>query len=281
MKSSNITDTEARLGNILTNISTNTIEKTVPQQIEKAMEDVFIKTGTIVRFYPYADKALVKMDLTGEKELCKILHRYGGDVLELYTPSSASGGFDTNYHEPFVTPKAKLNVCVLKIRDEDSEENLILGYYMDKEIVGYSPAKPGNIKLTSLAEDGDENWIKFGKMGFQYKLRKTPNMKVGSNFNKKGFEQVEYVNNGDVYTKDEVGRLVRQLSNRIKVLEAQLNVTPPVEDTCDPNIPNPPNTAPYNWNLSPTTTVTVTTNNNTDTSSTDTNNDTSNNNGGG
>lgn len=236
MKSSNITDTEARLGNLLNNISSNVVDNTVPQKINEALKDVHIQTGVITRFFPYLDKANVRMDFTGEIILCKILHRFGGDLIEFYTPSSASGGYDSNVHEPFIVPKAEQNVCVLKIQDSDSEENLILGYYQNEEIVGFNPAKPGNVKVTSLLEDGDEYWVKFGKDGFQYQLPRTPNMQVGSRFDEDGLEQIDYANTDLYYSKEEVDKLLKEYEDRIKVLEAELNITPPCDDgTCDPN----------------------------------------------
>ena len=235
-KSSKITDTEARLGNLLNNISTNVVESTVPQKINEAMKDVHIQTGVITRFYPYIDKANVKLDFSGKIILCKILHRYGGDILDLYTPSSAGGGYDSNVHEPFIVPKALQTVCVLKIQDSDSEENLILGYYQNEEIVGFNPAKPGNIKVTSLLEDGDEYWVKFGKNGLQSKLPYSPNRQIGSKFDEDGFEEVEYANSKEYYNKEEVDELLKEYEDRIKVLEEELNITPPCDDdTCDPN----------------------------------------------
>lgn len=178
MNSKYITSTEGRLQSILDDVNNGAIEKIVPEKIAKAVNDEKIRTGVITKFYPYLDKAEVKIDNNKKKVLCKILHRYGGEIMEYYTPLKDDSYFDDKLHEPYIVPRSTQHVLVINIHDADSEENLILGYYQNSEIVGYDPAKPGNIKL--MCHDGDNQyWIKFGIDGLDYRGIKEPGIVVG------------------------------------------------------------------------------------------------------
>ena len=180
MESRYITSTEGRLSNILTQINNNAIEKSVPERISKAVNDEKIRTGVINKFYPYIDKAEVKLDNVDKIVLCKILHRYGGEIMEFYTPLDDGDGadFDSKIGEPYIVPRSPQHVLVLNIHDSDSEEYLILGYYQDEEILGYNPASPGNIKLMCTAGD-NEYWVKFGADGLDYRGLTEPGLTIG------------------------------------------------------------------------------------------------------
>lgn len=223
MNSKNITVTEGKLVSGLDKINQSSIEKTVPQAINTVIEQVSIRTGVIVRFFPYIDKAEVKLDSNGKKILCKILHRYGGDLLDFYTPSAYDNDFDDSLQEPYVIPKAEQCVCVLNIHDNDSDEHIILGYYNNEEIVGFNPAKPGNIKLTKLSEDGNEFWIKFGVDGFNYKIPSKSNVQVGNIYDEEGVQDVEYPTSDDIYTIDEVDGLINSYDEKITQFEELVN----------------------------------------------------------
>lgn len=178
MNSKYITSTEGRLSGMLNNINNNAIEKIVPEKINKAVNDERLRTGVITKFYPYLDKAEVKIDNKNKTVLCKILHRYGGEIMEYYTPLKDSSNYDEKLHEPYIVPRSTQHVLVINIHDADSDENLILGYYQNKEILGYNPAEPGNIKL--MCHDGDNQyWIKFGIDGLDYRGITEPNINVG------------------------------------------------------------------------------------------------------
>lgn len=211
--SKKITATKGRLEENLNRISNTAIEKTVPTQIENAVDKVKIRTGVITKFYPYLDKAEVRLDYDESKVLCKILHRCCGDLIDFYTPLANESGFDSNLQEPYITPRASQNVCVLHIHDSDSEEDLILGYYNNKDIVGFNPAKPGNFKLMNVWEDGNDYWIKFGIDGFNYKIGKSPSRQVGNIHLEGGVNEETYANSEEVYTKSEVDDLINGLKD--------------------------------------------------------------------
>lgn len=178
MDSKYITSTEGRLSGMINKINTNAIERSVPEKINKAVSDERLRTGVITKFYPYLDKAEVKIDNKDKKVLCKILHRYGGEIMEYYTPLKDSSNYDEKLHEPYIVPRSTQHVLVINIHDADSDENLILGYYQNKELLGYNPAEPGNIKL--MCHDGDNQyWIKFGINGLDYRGITEPNINVG------------------------------------------------------------------------------------------------------
>ena len=220
MESKKIHATKTRLASNMNKIIDSAIEnKNFEKLIEQKVDSVKVVTGVIKKYYPYLDKAMVKIDQDGKSMLCKILHRYGGDMIDFYSPLADRCELDEKLKEPCIIPKFQQNVCVLKIHDKDSNENLILGYYQNKEITGFNPAKPGNIKLMSILED-NLYWIKFGKDGFDYRLSSKPTMKVGRT--EEDLEEVTPMTSEDVYTKSELDLIIKGYEERIKYLEEQV-----------------------------------------------------------
>ena len=242
MNSKNITVTEGKFLSKLDKINQNSIEKTVPQAITTALEDVRIRTGIIVRFYPYIDKAKVRLNGSERSIICKILHRFGGDLIDFYTPLAYGVGYDDEVHEKYITPKFSQNVCVLNIHNDDSDEYLILGYFQNEDIVGFNPAKPGNVKIMSVCEDKNEYWIKFGKDGFNYRLPHKPKIQVGDVHDEEGVLDFNYANNEDTYTKEEVDSLLEVYNERINQLEEIVNNLTNPSDTNDDTSDNVDNT---------------------------------------
>lgn len=203
MNSGDITVTEARfkrsVGNFIDEVTTPKIN----DKVDTAVQNERIRTGVITKFYPYLDKAMVRLDSSNEVMLCKILHRASGDMIDFYTPLEAEQKFDDELKEPCVIPKARLHVLVANIHDSDSRENLILGYYLDDEIVGFKPANPGNVKFMSLTES-NLYWINFGKDGLKYRLPSEMKSEVGSL--KQDMKPVVYVKSDEVYKKAEVDK---------------------------------------------------------------------------
>ena len=210
MDSKYITSTEGRLAGMINKINTNAIEKSVPEKINKAVNDEKMRTGVITKFYQYLDKAEVKLDNSDKKVLCKILHRYGGEIMEYYTPLNDQSGYDEKLHEPYIVPRSPQHVLVLSIHDSDSQEWLILGYYQNSEIIGYNPAKPGNIKLTCMTGD-NQYWIKFGADGLDYRGIEEPTLKVGHVNDE--MEDLKYYTNKDIVLDYENGTLNQRLGS--------------------------------------------------------------------
>lgn len=208
MNSKDITVTEPRfkeaVGSFINEVTTPNINK----KVNTAIENERIKTGVITKFYPYLDKAMVKLDNTNKTVLCKILHRFTGDLIDFYTPLENEQIFDDELKEPAIIPRAAQHVLVANINDKDSEENLILGYYLNEEVVGFSPAKPGNIKFMSLTES-NPFWVKFGRDGLECRLPSNP--RLSSGVLDKDMVDVEYADKSEVYSKEEVDDIIEHL----------------------------------------------------------------------
>ena len=226
-KYQDLTMTEGRAKKAFTNSVQKSILPAVNETVKNAVENERIKTGVITKFYPYLDKAEVKLDESNKKILCKILHRFGGDMIDFYTPLEYEESFDERLNEPCIIPRAAHNVCVLNINDKDSEENLILGYYQNNDVVGFKPASPGNIKLMSITEP-NLYWVEFGPDGLNLRLPKNPTIETGT-------LPIE-MENADVYTKKEVDEKLKNTANEcnkgIDYTEL-LNVTEDYKETSD------------------------------------------------
>ena len=201
MNSNDITVTEGRARKAVNDTITQAVMPQVNDTIKKAVEDNQIKTGVITKFYPYIDRAEVVFDADKKKALCKILHRFGGELIDLFTPLSERSGYDDKLRERYIVPRVTQHVCVLNIRDSDSDENLILGYYQNKDIVGLNPAKPGNVKIAAIGNTTDY-YLKFGLDGFSYKS--PSKMAAETGYFDEDIEPVEYADSDTVYTKEEV-----------------------------------------------------------------------------
>lgn len=173
----------------------------VIQQINERVENERIRTGVITKYYHYLDKAEVRLDNNDELVLCKILHRFGGDLIDLYTPLEEEITYCDTLKEPCVIPRSQLHVCVLNIHDADSEEQLILGFYQNEEFVGLNPASPGNFKIANRAGE-NQFWIKFGADGLDLRLPDQATTNIG--VMDKDMGPVDYADSNNVYTKDEV-----------------------------------------------------------------------------
>ena len=87
------TITQGRMEQAINNAVNRVAGPQIVQQIDAAVENEKIRTGVVTKFYPYLDKALVELDNSDEKVLCKILHRFGGELIDLYTPSADTDSF--------------------------------------------------------------------------------------------------------------------------------------------------------------------------------------------
>ena len=200
MKSDDITVTDARFKKALNTGVSTVINQTVPQMITAAVNECSIRTGVVTKFYPYLDKAEVQLDNINQKVLCKLTHRYMGSLIDLFTPVGDNDYCD-DLKEPCIIPHDSLNCCVMNIHNDDSDEYLLLDYFNAEDIIGFSPARMGSMKLTNFRVSG-EDYIEFGGNGLKIKS-KTP---IESNYGEydEDISKSEYVNSFDVYTKDEV-----------------------------------------------------------------------------
>ena len=94
MNSKDITVTKPRAKNAVQKQIDKVVTPKIDNAVKTAVENERIRTGVITKFYPYLDKAMVKLDHTNKLILCKILHRYGGDLFDFYTPLSYKKIYD-------------------------------------------------------------------------------------------------------------------------------------------------------------------------------------------
>lgn len=200
MNTNDITQTQGRLKQSIDNAITRKAMPQITKQIDAAVENERIRTGTIVKFYHYLDKALVALDNSDEQVLCKILHRCGGELIDLYTPTADRLEYCDDLHEPCYRPRGKIHCLIINIHDSDSDEHLLLGFYNNEELVGLNPAAPGNIKIATRGGT-NQFWIKFGYDGLDLRLPKQMTTNVGDM--NRDMTNVDYANSDNVYTKDE------------------------------------------------------------------------------
>lgn len=199
-KVQNLTVTSGRAKSSIETGVTNIISEKVTNQINQAIANERPTTGVVTKFYPWLDKAEVKLDKTNKKVLCKILHRHGGELLDFYTPFGDQTLCD-KLKEPCVIPRDTLHCLVMHVTDLDSEEHLILGFYMNEEIVGLDPAKPGNMKLITRG-GSNHHWLSFGYCGLDVRTSKEPTAETGLQTDER--VPLEYVTSDDVYSKEEL-----------------------------------------------------------------------------
>lgn len=195
--SDNITVTDGRLKKALRTNVEDIIMPQVNQTVNKAVKDNKIQIARLTKFYPYLDKC--EVDLNGELVICKILHRFCGDLIDFYTPIGDDAYCD-DLHEPCIIPREKSECLVLDVND-DSKEQVMIGYFIPQELVNMNPAKQGNLKLACVGVS-NQYWIKFGADGLDIRSPEAPVTNVGE-FDK-DMSPVDYADAGDTYTKEEV-----------------------------------------------------------------------------
>ena len=215
MGTKDITITKGRVEEAIEGAITRTIGPKITQQINTAVEGAKIRTGIITKFYQYLDKAEVQLDNSNQKVLCKILHRYGGELIDFFTPNGDED-FCTELHEPCIIPRGDMHCLIVNIHENDSNDWLMLGYYAPAELDGINPASQGNLKLST---DGGTNqfWIKFGYDGLDLRLPGESTTNIGNMDSE--MEGLQYANSQDVYTKLEVDEKIKEITVDIELVK--------------------------------------------------------------
>ncbi len=172
--SDNITVTDGRLKKALQTNVENIIIPQINSKVNKTARDAKIQVATMTKFYPYLDKC--EVDLNGNLVICKILHRFSGALIDFYTPIGDED-YCERLKEPCIIPMETLQCLILDIND-DSDEQLMIGYFLPDEIVGLNPASQGNLKLASMGET-NQYWIKFGIEGLDIRSPDIPSTNIG------------------------------------------------------------------------------------------------------
>lgn len=172
--SDNITITDGRLKKALQDKVERVIIPQINSKVNKTARDAKIQVATMTKFYPYLDKC--EVDLNGNLVICKILHRFSGELIDFYTPLG-NNDYCERLHEPCIIPLETLKCLILDIND-GSDEQVMIGYFLPDEIIGMDPATAGNLKLTSTGAT-NEYWITFGVSGLDIRSREMPTTNVG------------------------------------------------------------------------------------------------------
>lgn len=213
MKSDNITVTQGRIKQAFDNGLGKIIENTTQNIVKKEVENCKIRTGVVTKFYQYWDKAEVKIDNENKKVLCKILHRFGGELIDYYAPNGDLV-FDSVRKENCIIPHGDLHCLIMNIHDADSNEYLLLGYYSNEELIGVNPASQGNFKIVTRGGT-NQFWIKFGYDGLDLRLPGKTTINAGDMDST--MESVDYPLTNDVYTKSEVIALINDLRRELNL----------------------------------------------------------------
>lgn len=211
MSSKDITVTQGRMEQAMNKGFGKIIENSSKKIIKNDVEPFKIRTGVVTKFYHYLDKAEVKFDNTDKSVLCKILHRFGGELTEYYTPAGDEI-FDDGRKEKCIIPRAELHCLIVNINDEDSNEYLLLGFYENEDLVGVNPASEGNIKIVTRGGT-NQFWIKFGYDGLDLRLPDS----ITTNTGELDGEMIEnkYANSDNVYTKEEIDKMLEDLKEEL------------------------------------------------------------------
>lgn len=202
MKTSNEpTVTDARMKEVLRHTITPIILETVPQMITQAVNDCKIRTGHVTKFYPYLDKAEVKLDNLNSKVLCRLSHRYVGALIDFYTPVGDQEYCD-DLHEPCIIPREPLNCFIVKLHEDDSDDYLLVSYFHgENEFVDFVPPSQGNIRVSNFRASS-EDYIEFGGDGLKIQTKKPIYSSYGEY--EDDLTEPDYADSSDVYTKEEV-----------------------------------------------------------------------------
>lgn len=203
--SQEITDTDARLRNLLTTSVEKGISNTLDKKMTSIKEDFSLKKAHVVKIYPYLSKAMVKTE--GKHVMAKLPHSYSGDFVDLFIPGGVWSYCDT-LNETCVIPKTELLCLIQKIFDDN--EYLLVSYYYNNSL-DYLDLPDEGIRVMNINETS-QSYITFDNDGLQV---------VDKTFNEKSeqIRQSEYVSSDEVYTKDEVDEKISDNGGEIDLSE--------------------------------------------------------------
>lgn len=210
--SESITLTNGRQFKVLRTLVNRIVdEREIEKTIDKTVDASKIRTGKLIKFYPYLDKAEVQLDNLNKNVLCRKFHLMGGSLIDFFTPEGEAS-FCENLKEPCIIPREELHVLVADISNEDAKEMLLLGYYHPEDIIGIKPANIGYFKITNIGSTN--TWgIQIGNGEINVSTCD------GVTYTEGEFHAddtvIDYVNKKDVFTKAEVKTLLVELKKEI------------------------------------------------------------------
>ena len=193
----NITATDGRVKSAITPVINSVVDSKLEKEIKKEVDKSKIQIGILTKYYPYLDKAEVKVD--DKIILCKILHRMHGSLVDFFTPLGDSSFCET-LKEPCIIPRGELDCLVADIND-NTKEQLLLGYFLKNDILYTHPAEPGHYRIADLSAT-NEYGLDIGAGGIN--LNSNEGVTFTEGLTSSDNSVVEYANNNNVYPKEEV-----------------------------------------------------------------------------
>lgn len=216
--SKHITATNGRLTSNLDRIIGNSIDKRrIEEMVDTKINSSKAVTGIVTKFYPYLDKAEVLIDGSKKKVLCQILHRFGGELIDFYTPNG-DREFCDKLKEPCIKPRGALSCFVVEAQDKW----ILLGYFQPEELIGINPAAMGDMKLVTRGGT-NQFWIKFGYAGLDIRSSTRPVTNVGMMDDE--MAELTYADGDSVYTREELDSIISGYEERIQKLEELAGIT--------------------------------------------------------
>lgn len=177
---------------------------------KKTKENLKVRIGTVVRFYPATDKVSVKLTDTDKTVRCVMLHNMvSGECNISFTPMG-SGSMDTEYNEFSVIPYNTFYAAVLNIKDTlNKDEYCCIGFISKNDTVIKNNAERGEYLIEN---DTSKVSVKQGEINIKSKKL--------------------YLNGNEIITKDSIESLyatqdtvddtnstITSLSSKITALE--------------------------------------------------------------
>ena len=120
---------------------------TITDKPEQRDENLKIKIGTVLKFYPATDKVLVKFK-DGEKERCIQSHTVISEEINISWTPAGYNQWDAKYNEACIAPLNTYHAIVLQIRNTDNnKENCVIGYISKDKQTTLPNANAGELKL--------------------------------------------------------------------------------------------------------------------------------------
>ena len=195
--SSNITTTDGRVINAISPVIESVVDDKLNKTIKKEVNASKIHLGVLTKFYPYLDKAEVKVD--NKLILCKILHRMHGSLIDFFTPQG-NYAFCEKLQEPCVIPMSELDVLVADIND-NTKEQLLLGYFIKEDVIYTSPAVQGHY---NICDTGGTNQFGLDIGAGDINLDSSNGVTFNEGLTPDETNVMTYANSSTVYTKKEV-----------------------------------------------------------------------------
>ena len=195
--SSNITATDGRVMSAISPVIDSVVDEKLKTEIKKEIDKTKIQIGVITKYYPYLDKADVKVD--DKLILCKILHRMHGSLVDFFTPLG-DASFCETLKESCIIPRGELDCLIADIND-DTKEQLLLGYFLKNDVIYTHPAEQGHYRIADLSAT-NEYGLDIGAGNISFNSNEGVTFTEGLTSSESSV--VEYANNNNVYSKEEV-----------------------------------------------------------------------------